>query len=152
LTGGAETAVATAPAADEIPETPPVTEPAAAETPDTSSAVESSVSPPELKHDSHGALDFGSRLSAVSVSDPASTTGDQGASSGMGATVSGGDAIDSHPPVKVNPVIATIDVGDAPAGVAVSPDGATAYVANSLDGTLAYVTNQADDTVSVISL
>jgi DNA-binding beta-propeller fold protein YncE len=39
----------------------------------------------------------------------------------------------------VNPVIATIDVGDAPAGVAVSPDGATAYVAHNLDGTVSVI-------------
>jgi YVTN family beta-propeller protein len=78
--------VATAPSAEELPETPPVSEPAAAETADTSSAVESPLSPPELKHDSHAAPDFGSRLSAVSVSDPASTTGDRSASSGIGAT------------------------------------------------------------------
>ena len=81
-----------------------------------------------------------------------------------------------------NTVIATIPVGNCPAGVAVSPDGATAYVANldgtvsvidtatntvtatitvgdgpsgvavSPDGTRAYVTNSEDGTVSVIIL
>ncbi len=54
--------------------------------------------------------------------------------------VSGSDTIDSHPTVKVMPhVIDTIDVGDAPFGAAVSPDG-----------TRVYVTNIGDDTVSVI--
>ncbi|AEV71714.1 YVTN family beta-propeller repeat protein [Mycolicibacterium rhodesiae NBB3] len=50
------------------------------------------------------------------------------------------DVVDSHPDVVVTPhVVDTIAVGDAPAGVAVSPDSATVYV-----------TNSGNDTVSVI--
>ncbi|MCV7298436.1 beta-propeller fold lactonase family protein [Mycobacterium barrassiae] len=51
-----------------------------------------------------------------------------------------GDDIDPSPEVKVTPhVVDTIDVGDTPFGVAVSPDSNTVYV-----------TNTEDDTVSVI--
>jgi YVTN family beta-propeller protein len=49
-------------------------------------------------------------------------------------------------------VIATIDVGDAPAGVAVTPDGATAYVANVVDDTVSVIdtaTNTVTATITV---
>ena len=38
-----------------------------------------------------------------------------------------------------NSVIATIDVGDGPGQVVVSPDGTRAYVVNSFDGTVSVI-------------
>ena len=66
--------------------------------------------------------------------------------------VSGSDTIDSHPTVKVNPVIATIPVGNGPVGVAVSPDGTTAYVTNTADSTVSMIdtaTNTVTTTITV---
>ena len=66
--------------------------------------------------------------------------------------VSGSDTIDSHPTAEVNPVIATIDVGEGPNGLAVSPDGATAYVANGADSTVSVIdtaTNTVTTTITV---
>jgi hypothetical protein len=51
-TGDNEADVVAAPPTEELPDTLGVSEPAAAETPDPPSAVESSVSSPQVKHDS----------------------------------------------------------------------------------------------------
>ncbi|BBX04840.1 hypothetical protein BST36_08775 [Mycolicibacterium moriokaense] len=64
----------------------------------------------------------------------------------------GGD-IDPHPDVKVTPhVVDTIDVGDTPFGVAVSPDSNTVYVTNSEDDTVSVIdaaTNTVTATIGV---
>ncbi len=67
--------------------------------------------------------------------------------------VSGSDTIDSHPTVKVIPkVIDTIDIGDAPFGVAVSPDGATVLRHQRIRGTVSVIdtaTNTVTATIAV---
>jgi YVTN family beta-propeller protein len=67
--------------------------------------------------------------------------------------LAGPDSIDSHPSVHVIPrVIATIEVGDVPRDVAITPDGSRAYVANQFDGTVSVIdtaTNTVTATIPV---
>ena len=66
--------------------------------------------------------------------------------------VSGADAVDSHPTVEVNPVIATIDVGDGPTSAVVSPNGTTVYVANTFGDPVSVIdtaTNTVTGTIAV---
>ncbi len=67
--------------------------------------------------------------------------------------LAGADDIDPSPDVKVTPhVVDTIDVGDTPFGIAVSPDSTTVYVTNSEDDTVSVIdaaTNTITATIGV---
>lgn len=64
--------------------------------------------------------------------------------------LSGADAVDSHPDIEVNPVIATIDLEDILSSVAVSPDGDSAYVVGVGDNVVSVIDTVTNTVIATV--
>jgi len=71
---------------------------------------------------------------------------------GTFAYVTGGVQTVSVIETASNTVVATVPVGDGPAGVAITPDGAFAYVSNNLSGTVSVIETASNTVVATVTI